>query len=97
VEPFAQIPAGQLPGARQSRLVRLCEEASKLLGVKITLTARGSSNMNVAIGQKIPAVSLGGDRGEGRNTDHEYANIQPMLEGVKANFLVAYILLIGTP
>lgn len=95
VEPFSESPAGQIPGARHSALVRIGEEAMKLLGAKVSLTDRGSSNMNVAIGRQIPSINIGGRRGEGRNTNAEYANIAPVFDGIKVNFLIGYILLDG--
>lgn len=93
VESFSEFPAGQIPGARSSGLVRIGEEAMKLLGAKVSLTDRGSSNMNVAIGRQIPAINIGGNRGEGRNTEAEYANIGPVFDGIKVNFLIGYMLL----
>jgi hypothetical protein len=95
VEPFSESPAGQIPGARHSVLVRIAEEAMKLLGAEVSLTDRGSSNMNVAIGRQIHSINIGGNRGEGRNTNAEYANIAPVFDGIKVNFLIGYILLNG--
>ncbi|MFC1562076.1 M20/M25/M40 family metallo-hydrolase, partial [candidate division KSB1 bacterium] len=96
-EPYSEVPAGQLPGARNSRLVRITEEAMKGLGAEVSLSSRGSSNMNVGISMKIPSISVGGSRGGGRNTPDEYANIKPNLDGIKVNFLVGYILAGGKP
>ncbi len=95
VEPYSEVPAGQLPGARDSRLVRIAEEAIKALGYKASLSNRGSSNMNVGIARNIRSISLGGDRGGGRDSLNEYANITPVLDGVKVQFLLGYMLLNG--
>lgn len=95
IEPYSESPAGQLPGARDSRLVRVAEEATRLMGVEPTLSERGSSNMNAGIAAGIPSISAGGDRGGGRDTTEEYANVEPVLAGVKLHFLIGYVLLSG--
>lgn len=92
VEPFSEVPAGQIPGIRESPLVRFAEEGMKLLGVQPVLSNRGSSNFNAAIARGIPAVSLGGDRGGGRDTLQEYANIEPIMKGIQLHFLLAIAL-----
>jgi acetylornithine deacetylase/succinyl-diaminopimelate desuccinylase-like protein len=95
IEPFSETPGGQIPGARDSKLVRIAEEATKALGGKGTLSNRGSSNMNVGIAQRISTISIGGNRGGERDTPQEYANIEPVLTGIKLNFLIGYILTQG--
>lgn len=92
IEPFSEIPAGQIPGARESDLVRVAEEATRYLGYEPRLSNSGSSNMNVSVSQNILSITTSGDRGGGRNTSDEYANIEPNLMGVKLNFLIGYIL-----
>ena len=95
VEEHSQVPAGQLPHARNSKLVRVAEEVTKILGSPVSLSNSGSSNMNVGIARRIFSISTGGARGAGRNTPNEYANIQPNLTGIKLNFLTGYILTNG--
>jgi len=95
VETYSESPAGQIPGARDSRLVRIAEESTKLLGSQVSLSDRGSSNMNVGIINNIPSISTGGRRGGKRNTTEEYANIEPVFRGVKLNFLIGFILAHG--
>jgi len=92
VENYSEVPAGQIPGARNSKLVRIAEEATLLLGSRVSLGNSGSSNMNVGIARRIPSISTGGSRGSGRNTLDEYANIEPNLTGIKLNFLIGYII-----
>ena len=96
IEPYSESPASQLPGARDSRLVRVAEEATKILGVEPTLSERGSSNMNAGIAAAISSISAGGSRGGGRDTPEEFANVEPVLAGVKLHFLIGYILLSGS-
>lgn len=95
VESFSESPAGQIPGARNSRLVRIAEESIKILGNEVSLSNRGSSNMNIGIAREIHSISTGGDRGGGRDTTDEYANIDPVLSGIKLNFLIGFIMTDG--
>lgn len=95
VEGFSESPAGQLPGARESRLVRVAEEASRLLGAEPTMSNRGSCNMNAGIAAGVASISTGGGRGGARDSPEEYANIEPNLMGVKLNFLIGYVLTSG--
>jgi hypothetical protein len=95
IEPFSETPAGQIPGARESRLVRVAEEVTKLMGFEPTLSSRGSCNMNAGVAAGISTISTGGGRGGSRDTAEEYANIEPNLLGVKLNFLIGYILTSG--
>lgn len=89
VEGYQKGAAGLLPGARESELVRVAEESCRVLGVEPTVSPRGSSNMNVGIRRGIPSISTGGDRGGGRNTAEEYANLEPVFKGVLWCFLTA--------
>jgi len=95
VETFSESPAGQIPGARESKFIRVAEEAIKLLGSDVSLSNRGSSNMNVGINKNILSISTGGNRGSGRDTLEEYANIEPVLKGIKLDFLIGYIMADG--
>jgi len=95
VEPFSATPAGQIPGARGSKLVRVAEEVTKLMGFEPTLSDRGSCNMNAGVAAGVSTISTGGGRGGSRDTAEEYANIEPNLLGVKLNFLIGYILTNG--
>jgi hypothetical protein len=73
----------------------VAEEATKILGSEVSLSNRGSSNMNVGIARQILSISTGGGRGGNRNTIEEYANIKPNLTGIKLNFLIGFILTNG--
>jgi tripeptide aminopeptidase len=93
IEDFQKGPAGLIPGSRESDLVRVAEEFSKLLGVEPRVSPRGSSNMNVGVRKGVLSISTGGDRGGNRNTLDEYANIEPVFEGLWWDFLIGYTLL----
>ena len=92
IEEESGSPAGIIPGSRNSALVRVAEEATKSLGYEISVSPRGSSNMNVGVSQNVLSISTGGSRGGERNTPNEYANIEPVLTGIKLNFLIGYTL-----
>ena len=79
MEPFQLTPGGQIPDARESALVTTAEAVSRHLGLDPTLSNRGSSNMNVAIGHGTPAIGLGGTRGGERATPAEWSDIPAML------------------
>ena len=92
-EDYQKGPAGLLQGSRDSDLVRVAEEASILLGFEPTVSPRGSSNMNVGIRNGIKSISTGGDRGGGRNTLNEYANIEPVFKGLWWDYIIGKTLL----
>jgi acetylornithine deacetylase/succinyl-diaminopimelate desuccinylase-like protein len=96
IEPVVETPAGQIPGARDSPLVRVAEEVVKVMGYKPTLSNRGSCNMNVGVAQGVLSISTGGDRGGARDSLESYANIEPVMQGAKWVFLTTYILTSGT-
>lgn len=93
IEDFQKGPAGLISGSRESDLVRVAEEYSKLMGVEPSVSPRGSSNMNVGVRSGVKSISTGGDRGGGRNTLDEFANIEPVFNGVWWDFLIGYTLL----
>jgi len=89
MEAFQLTPGGQIPGARDSQLVRSSETVSRFLGFEPGLSNRGSSNMNVAIGLGIPAIGLGGQRGGQRGSPDEWAGIPAMMATAKHVVLLA--------
>ncbi len=82
-------PGGQIPGFRDSALVRSAEGAARHLGLEPQLGNAGSSNMNVALGQGIPAIGLGGSRGGERGFPGEWADIPAMVRSAQVVFLLA--------
>jgi acetylornithine deacetylase/succinyl-diaminopimelate desuccinylase-like protein len=89
MEPFQMTPGGQIPGARESALVRTAEAISKHLGLEVTLGNSGSSNMNVAIGGGSAAIGVGGNRGGDRGLPTEWADIPAMLRSARHIVLLA--------
>ena len=92
IETYQDTRGGQIPGARDSLLTRVTEEAARALGKEPKLSNRGSSNMNAGIASRILSVSTGGDRGGRREYPDEYANIEPIFKGMRLNYLIGYIL-----
>jgi len=88
-EPFQLTPGGQLPGARESALVRTAEAAARWLGRDPRLSNAGSSNMNVAVAGGSPAIGLGGSRGGSRGEPGEWADIPAMLRTARLVLLLA--------
>jgi acetylornithine deacetylase/succinyl-diaminopimelate desuccinylase-like protein len=89
LEPFQITPGGQIPGARESDLVRTSEAISRYLGFEPTLRNSGSSNMNLPIGKGTLAIGLGGQRGGGRGFPDEWAGIPAMIDTAKHVLLLA--------
>tara|TARA_B100002003_G_scaffold57536_1_gene53018 strand:+ start:4456 stop:5790 length:1335 start_codon:yes stop_codon:yes gene_type:complete len=92
MEAFQLTPGGQIPGARMSRLVTTAEAIAKYLRLEPTVSNRGSSNMNVAIGNGTPAIGLGGSRGGDRAQSSEWADITAMMRTASHVVLLAAIL-----
>ena len=82
-------PGGQIPGARDSVLVRTAQDIAESLKVAGTLGNGGSSNMNVAIGHGTPAIGIGGSRGGSRAEAGEYADIPAMMRTARFVLLLA--------
>jgi tripeptide aminopeptidase len=92
IEMVEDTRGGQIPGARDSPLTRVAEESIRILGKEPRISNRGSCNMNAGISEGILSISTGGDRGGNRSYPNEYANIDPIFQGIKLNFLIGYIL-----
>ena len=89
LEPFQLTPGGQIPGARDSTLVRTSEAIARHLGFDPQLSNAGSSNMNVAIAGGTPAIGLGGGRGGDRGTPSEWADVPALIQTARHVVLLA--------
>lgn len=96
IEVVGEIPGGQLPDARNSRLVRVAEEVMKLFDSDLYVSHMGSTNMNIGILHQIPSIMIAGNEGGNRDTNEEYGNINYIIMGIKMHFLIGYILALGT-
>ena len=92
MEPFQLTPGGQIPGARESDLVRAAAAISRHLGYEPSLSNSGSSNMNVAVGGGTLAIGLGGSRGGERAQPGEWASIDGMMRTAKQVFLLSVLI-----
>lgn len=90
-------PGGQIPGARESDLVRWSEHVSTRMGLSPTFTNSGSANLNIAIGAGTPAIGLGGGRGGARGNPDEWADINAMMRSARHVALLAIALGSGEP
>jgi acetylornithine deacetylase/succinyl-diaminopimelate desuccinylase-like protein len=89
-EPFQITPGGQIPGARESALVRTAVEIARHLGLgEPTLSDAGSANLNIAIAGGTPAIGLGGERGGARGQPAEWADIPSMMRSARHILLLA--------
>ena len=89
MQPVQMTPGGQIPGARDSALVRTSQDIARQLKVAGALGDGGSSNMNVPIGHGTPAIGIGGSRGGNRAEAGEYADIPAMMRTAKFVVLLA--------
>jgi acetylornithine deacetylase/succinyl-diaminopimelate desuccinylase-like protein len=87
--PEQAIPGGQIEGLRDSDLVWSAVSAARALGLEPTLSNAGSSNMNVPLGQGLPAIGLGGSRGGERGFPGEWADVPAMIRSAQHVFLLA--------
>lgn len=95
IEIINDIPAAQLPDARNSRLVKIAEEVIKLFEPDIFISNMGSTNMNIGILNQIPSIMVAGKEGGNRDTPEEYGNIKYIMLGIKTHFLIGFILTSG--
>lgn len=86
MEPNQLTNGGQIPGFRDSTLVKTAEAISKQLGYAPSLGDAGSSNLNVALGHGSPAIGIGGNRGGQRGFADEWGDIPQMMR--TARYLV---------
>jgi acetylornithine deacetylase/succinyl-diaminopimelate desuccinylase-like protein len=96
LEEEQQMPGGQIPGALDSGLVRSSVAVARSMGLEPDLSPAGSSNLNVAVAEGIPAIGLGGSRGGARGEPGEWADIPAMMGAAEHVYLLS-LLLAGVP
>jgi hypothetical protein len=89
MEPEQLTPGGQIPGFRESALVRTSGAIARHLGLEPRLGNAGSSNMNIPLGAGVSAIGLGGERGGERGFPGEWADIPSMIRAAQHVFLLA--------
>lgn len=84
------LDGGQVPGARESRLVQDANEVSLHLGNKPIISPKGCCNMIIPLSHGGTAIGLHGDRGGQRTTAEEWASIPAMIRTAKLITLLAF-------
>lgn len=91
MQSVASLDGGQVPGARESRLVQLAIEVSRHLGYDPVISARGCCNMSIPVSHGRLAIGLHGVRGGQRATAAEWACIPAMIRTAKYVTLLAAV------
>jgi hypothetical protein len=89
MEPDFHSLGGTIAGARDSVLTRAAVAASRYLGYQPELSEQGCCNMRVAVAGGTLAIGLHGDRGGGRGTADEWANLPDLMNAARQVVLVA--------
>lgn len=97
IEAVNDVPGGQIPGARESDLVRWSAHVARRLGLEPDFSDAGSANLNIAIAGGTPAIGLGGERGGARGAPEEWADIDAMMRSARHVALLAIALGSGAP
>ena len=87
-ELLSATPAAQIPGHRDSLLVKTTEAVHYALGFKPSITLSGSNNGNVALLAGIPAISTGAGPCSNSHALTEYCEIDPLYKGIQKVILL---------
>jgi tripeptide aminopeptidase len=88
-EKLSSTPAAQIPGHRESVLVKTAEAVHYALGFQPSITLTGSNNGNVALLAGIPAISTGAAPCGDSHALTEWCEIEPIYKGIKKVLLLA--------
>jgi tripeptide aminopeptidase len=88
-ERLSATPAAQIPGHRDSVLVRTAEAVHYALGFRPQITLTGSNNGNIALLAGIPAISTGAAPCGDSHALTEWCEIEPFYKGIKKVILLA--------
>ena len=87
-ELISSTPAAQLPGHRDSPLVRTAEAVHYALDFKPSISVTGSNNSNVALIAGISAISTGAAPCGDSHALTEWCEIEPLYRGIKKVLLL---------
>lgn len=87
-ELVSSTPAAQLPGHRDSPLVKTAEAVHYAMGFRPAITLTGSNNSNVAILNGISAISTGAAPCGDAHALTEWCEIEPLYTGIKKVLLL---------
>jgi tripeptide aminopeptidase len=87
-ELMSATPAAQMPGHRDSFLVKTAEAVHYAMGFKPSITISGSNNGNVALLAGIPAISTGAGPCSNSHALTENCEIEPLYKGIQKVILL---------
>ncbi len=87
-ELMSSTPAAQIPGHRESTLVKTTEAVHYAMGFKPSITISGSNNGNVALLAGIPAISTGAGPCSNSHALTENCEIEPLYKGIQKVILL---------
>lgn len=87
-ELMSATPAAQIPGHRESVLVKTAEAVHYAMGFKPSITISGSNNGNVALLAGIPAISTGAGPCSNSHALTEHCEIEPLYKGIQKVILL---------
>jgi acetylornithine deacetylase/succinyl-diaminopimelate desuccinylase-like protein len=82
-ELISSTPAAQIPGHRESALVKTAEAVHYAMGFRPSITVTGSNNGNVALLAGIPAISTGAGPCRDSHALTENCDIEPLYKGIQ--------------
>ncbi|MET0646081.1 MAG: M20/M25/M40 family metallo-hydrolase [Pyrinomonadaceae bacterium] len=87
-ELISSTPAAQIPGHRESLLVKTAEAVHYAMGFRPSITISGSNNGNVALLAGIPAISTGAGPCNNSHALTENCEIEPLYKGIQKVILL---------
>lgn len=91
--PEEKLAAAQIPGHRNSFIVRMGEAVHRAMGFDgVTVSNTASNNANVVLLAGLPAISTGAGPCGGDHSLGEWCEIEPFYKGIKKTILLAVAL-----
>ncbi|MDT7806580.1 MAG: tripeptide aminopeptidase [Acidobacteriota bacterium] len=87
-ELISSTPAAQIPGHRESPLVKTAEAVHYAMGFQPSITTTGSNNGNVALLAGLSAISTGAGPCANSHALTEYCEIEPLYKGIRKVLLL---------
>jgi tripeptide aminopeptidase len=87
-EVISSTPAAQIPGHRESLLVKTAEAVHYAMGFQPSITTSGSNNGNVALLAGISAISTGAGPCWDSHSLTEYCEVEPIYKGIEKTILL---------
>ena len=87
-ELISATPAAQIPGHRESFLVKTAEAVHYAMGFRPSISLSGSNNGNVALLAGIPAISTGAGPCSNSHALTENCEIEPLYKGIQKVILL---------